>query len=1510
MQHDMCDLPNSAVAIIGMWGRFPGASTLTEYWQLLSAGKSSISMNSVESLLAEGLPANLVNDPDFVPAKGVLADATLFAHQHFGYSLSEAAHMDPQQRHFLECCWAALEDAGYDPTDIEGLVGVYGGSRLSTYGYARFAANPDMLVVNDVSFLISNDKDYLTTRVSHKLGLRGPSVNVQSACSTSLTAVAMAVNALRDGEVGMALAGGVKISVPLNSGYLFSPDGILSPDGRCRAFDAAAAGTVFGDGVGVVVLKRLEDAIRDRDPVRAVIRGTAINNDGADRASYAAPSVRGQAEVIASAIESSGVQADSITYLECHGTGTRLGDAIELEAARRAFGEFTNSKEFCAIGSVKPNIGHLSQAAGVASLIKVILAMEHRQLPPSINIEVENPDLHLTGSPFYLNRRLTPWLGAAGVLRAGISSFGMGGTNVHLIVEQAPPRPVSTQVVSHVLVPLSGESQAALDRTAHTIEESLVKLPPADLLDAGYTLASGRGRQSCRQALLIDSATRVSLRISEHHDVRVSPDRIAFVFPGVGAEAPAAGRELYASDVDFRSEIDSVLPILSEHFGESARDLLFPTDAKGSERLSALIAEPHYSQPILLVHEYALAKSLMAKGLRPDLVTGHSLGEYVAACIAGVFSFPDAVRIVAARGRLVSKTPPGGMIVVFETAEIAKTTFGSRFDVAVIGGPDNCVLSGEREDIDRLEEQLRHDNVPHMRLPTMRAYHSRLFDSILKEFGSVVESTPRSSPKLHILSCMTGKVLSDDEALSTQYWVDHLRQPVRFDLVLEALESPEGCMAIEVGFRSVLGSQLKNRRRLIALELRALNGELRGLHHLLARAWCAGANVDWNKYFDGDRRQSIHMPPSSFDRVRCWAIENNPRLDSAVAKTPRVVPAIHHAVWKSQKPQLSDARGDLKNVLVLADPSPVLSEIVGHLSRRATWISQDSGGRWAADVARKPFPDLPSLLGALQKTNAEPIDAVIWAMDFKRGGPIGLDDERLGPLAISRFHAFRDLLGCLQAQSQHNVQLTVLTNGGLSLPQDEKPGALDPNVVMQGAIGAVALEYDNVACRFCDVRLSQDGDLANADLKLLLELLKTPSHGETSAIRNGSYWSQGHSRSAGEALHKQRVEGCWLIAGGAGGIGAAIAEALAEAGASQLVLAGRTQCPPRELWEDVLASPDTDPRVVEIIRNRQQIEAAGAVVAYEVCDVANTRDVEMLARRWPNVHGLVHSAGIPSGGLLAGRNASDISAVMEPKILGAINLMRSFGRNSLKHYVLCSSMNAIRPRFGQLDYCSANAFLDALAAAAPDVRTVSINWDVWGTVGMALKLQPDEALHPWRARTIAEGILVEEGKAAFLSALGLSYSNLAVTSRSMTESAGSLFASEERERMSSALRELAQSKPARERKVTTTVNERPIGSVEKQIAEIWSDMLGEPEIGRNTSFFELGGHSLVAVSILSRLRRAFGAHIPLRDFLENPTIAATAAALQTALEPSPTSSIPKAPQRIALVLREHSIDGS
>ncbi|NES04121.1 MAG: SDR family NAD(P)-dependent oxidoreductase [Okeania sp. SIO2F4] len=889
---------DNEIAIIGMSGRFPGARNLDEFWDNLKNGVESISLLSDKQLTKSGIASETLNNPNYVKVSARVADIDMFDANFFNYSPREAEEIDPQQRLFLECAWEAIESSGYNPENYDGSIGVYTGAGLPAYLMYNLGSE-DFILLDGRSFaqMVANDKDYLATRTAYKLNLTGPAITIQTACSTSLVAVHLACQSLINGECDMALAGGVSIQVPQNVGYLHQEGLIGSHDGHCRAFDARSSGTVFGNGAGVVLLKPLQDAIADGDIIHAVIKGSAINNDGSLKLGYTAPSVDGQSAVISEAQAVAGVDPGTITYIEAHGTGTELGDPIEIEALSKAFSEHTDKKQFCAVGSLKTNVGHMNTAAGVGSLIKAVLALKNNLIPPSLHYERPNPQINFSNTPFYVNNTLSEWKRNGTPLRAGVSSFGIGGTNSHVVLEEAPSlvkEEDDLQRPAHLLT-LSAKTPTALADLVDSYHKYLDTNPDLDLGDVCFTANTGRVHFNHRLAIVAENQTELVEKLGQFKPedklegiysgkllTNAAAPKVAFLFTGQGSQYINMGKELYAQAPVFRAALDECEEILAELGVDSILEIIYP-DAETSP-----LDQTAYTQPALFAIEYSLAKLWESWGIKPDVVMGHSVGEYVAATVAGIFSLEDGLKLIAARGRLMQQLPAGGEMVAVMASEtkVKKLIkpYTDKVAIAAINGPKSVVISGEATAVREIVSSLESEKIKTKQLQVSHAFHSPLMDPMLAEWEAVAKELTYNQPEVPVISNVTGKI-ADESITKPKYWVDHVRLPVRFTEGMDALQKQGVEIFLEVGPKPILLGMGRRCLPDVGVWLPSLRPDVAQFSEMLSslgELYVRGVKVDWVE-FDGEYiRQKVTLPTYPFQRQKYW-IDNYSRASATVS---------------------------------------------------------------------------------------------------------------------------------------------------------------------------------------------------------------------------------------------------------------------------------------------------------------------------------------------------------------------------------------------------------------------------------------------------------------------------------------------------------------------------------------------------------------------------------------------------------------------------------------------------
>jgi acyl transferase domain-containing protein/aryl carrier-like protein len=1492
------DLQN-AVAIVGMAGRFPGARSVRALWRNLRAGEESITFLDDDELRAAGVPEALIADPSYVKAGAFLADPDRFDAAFFGVPPREAELMDPQQRVFLECAWEALEDAGYDVSRTELSIGVFAGMGKNHYYANNLLANPAFVeAMGPVATTIASEKDFAASRISYKLDLEGPSVSVQTACSTSLVAVHLACQSLLLGECDMVLAGGASISSFAPAGYLYSEDGIFSPDGHLRAFDAQAAGQVGGNGAAVVLLKRLAEAVEDGDTIHAVIRGSAVNNDGLRKVSFNAPGVDGQARVVAEALEVAGVEPRSIGYVECHGTGTHLGDPIEVAALTQAFRTGTDAPHatgFCGIGSLKTNVGHLDAAAGAAGLIKAALVMEHGVVPPSLHFERANPELKLDTSPFFVNAELSDWPADARPRRAGVSSFGMGGTNAHAILEEPPAPEAADAAPGPELVVLSARTTTALAAMGERLADHLdaEEGRALDLADVAHTTRVGRKAFTERRAFVAADLSEAAHAAREGLGTAASVSErslekgrpVALLFSGQGSQYANMARGLYERFEVFRTELDRTCELLEPHVGRDLRTLFFP-EPGGEEAADRELALTQNTQPALFVVEYALARQLAAWGVEPESMLGHSIGEYVAACLAGIFSLEDALRVVAARGRLIGSLPTGsGMLSVPLSEEEATARLVEGTSIAVVNAPELCVVAGELGALEELRKRLRAEKVPARMLHTSHAFHTALMDPILEAFAGELATVQLGAPERPVVSSTTGTWLTAEEACDPQYWVRHLREPVRFaDGVATLVGEDEQRLLLEVGpgqALTALARQCAPTAPVVPTTRLPKRDEddVRVLLEALGRLWCEGVRVDWEGFRDGARRRRVPLPTYPFERERFW-IEPAAGAGGVAAASAVREPDPARWFWAP-----TWRRGIDTGPAALPARALLFSDGSGVAEALATaWRSA------GVDVVVADPAEPGDHERALDELGAVPPTIVHLA---------GIDPARTSAAdreaVVERgFHALVRLGRSLaERRLDGEVRLEVVTSGAQDVLDDQ----VEPEkATVSGACKAIRVELPNVQCRHVDVEPPGDDPEACA-ARLLDELGHTEP---VVALRAGRRWLQDVERVRVEgppsipsphppgdrrSSRRLRENGVVLVTGGLGGVGLALAEGLVRDHGARLVLLGRSGLPERDAWDAWLGEHGEDDPTSRRIAAVRGLEALGAEVLVARADVAREDEVRSAVaaaqERFGGIHAVVHAAGLPGGTVLPLATRESADAVLAPKVRGTRVLERVFERElaagELDLFLLCSSLATVLDGVGQADYFAANAFLDAFALAHrddPGRPVVSVGWEAWREVGMAAEGVVPEALRAAREENLRLGLAADEGREVLGRVLSTTHPLLLVSTRDLRDRIAA------EARATAALTGGDEAGPEETRagslharpKLATAFVE-PRTETERAIAAMWGELLGIAGVGAEDDFFELGGNSLLLMQVSTRLRGE-GVSLSMRELFDTPTVTA------------------------------------
>uniref|UniRef100_UPI00403E5477 amino acid adenylation domain-containing protein n=1 Tax=Paenibacillus sp. FSL K6-1330 TaxID=2975292 RepID=UPI00403E5477 len=1515
------------IAVIGLAGRFPGARNISEFWSNLQQGRESISFFSDDELAEYGFDRQLLERPEFVKAKGVLDEMDHFDPAFFGYTPDQAAMMDPQVRLLHECAWHTLEDAGCDPQRHVGSIGLFAGVTnnfhwLSQLSDRLHGSLSDMFEVDSL-----NDSYTVSTRISHKLNLKGPAISLQTACSTSLVAVHLACQSILNGDCDLALAGGASIVLPHKSGYLYQEGMVKSPDGHCRTFDAKAKGTIGGDGVGFVALKSLEAAITDGDRIYAVIKGSAINNDGSRKVGYTAPSVQGQADVIARAQEAAGVPAESITYVEAHGSGTTLGDPIEIEALTKAFR--TDKTGFCRIGSVKTNIGHLDAAAGVAGLIKTALALHHKQLPPSLHYETPNPNIDFANSPFVVNTGLADWRNDDYPLRAGVSSFGIGGTNAHVVMEEAPIQGATGKGRTHQVLVLSAQTPDALDSMTANLGVYLKEHPSENLADIAYTLQTGRRPFRYRRLLscstveeaiaaLTPAADRASFDARKVISGTTGEERgsIVFMFSGQGSQYINMGKGLYETEPVFREEMNHCFRLYLDITGSDMKVMLYPDADAETAEASLQLNQTKHIQPAMLMLEFALARLLLSWGVKPDAMIGYSFGEYAAACLAGVMSLEEAMRLIILRGELMHQVPPGGMLSVPLPEQDIKPLLSGSISLAVVNGP-SCIVSGPEEEIAAFEQQMKAGKFVCMRLPMSTAAHSSLLHEVAEPFAEAVRQVRLNPPQIPYISTTTGNWITDEEATDPGYWTRHMTDTVRFADGIERLAEQQGRLFVEIGPGQDLTLLA---RRYIDTERgqQALNlmppehssiPDTSLLVNRIGRVWLYGQSVDWRAFHGEEPRRRISLPLYPFAGQRYWiesAAGTSLPVGSAknkiqgaggkVAKLPDMSDWFYVPTWKKEQllPCSSGMNAKIaRNWIVFADENGLSADIMQSIAEYGGQIVFVRAGEHYERVTAHQYIVNPQnehhymkLFADLEAGGTSP-DLLLHAWGISAPSSC---DSGASWLTATQERGYYSLLytgKALKKQaSGHEIHMWVLTDhmhaiAGESVLYPEKATVLGPCRV-------IPQELPNIHCHSIDINLPEAGSWQRDRLiRRLLDEFGAARFELAAAYRDNERWVLGYepvkiAEPEAEASGL-RQGGVYLITGGLGYIGQVLAGHLARSVQAKLVFTTRSSFPTNDKWEQWLAEHGPENTVSVQIGKLKQLESQGAEV---LVLTANSSDLEQMKEAvrqiesvFGSLNGVIHTAGMTGEAAFRMLEETDEELSeqhFQAKLYGLYVLDRVLADKELDFCLLASSLSPMLGGLGFTAYSAANHFMDAYVHDRNrrlSTAWTSVNWDGW-------QLEKEQTIHGQAGASISELLIApEEGIELLRRVLSVREAGQIVLST------GSL-----QDRIDKWVKRTAQEEASLPqgdggfytRPALSGEYIAPVTESERKLCGMWEQFFRIDRIGVLDDFFELGGDSLKAITVVTGIHREMKVEISLPAFFNMPTIRQLAAFIDEA----------------------------
>ncbi|MEI4789435.1 beta-ketoacyl synthase N-terminal-like domain-containing protein [Bacillus sp. FJAT-53060] len=1486
------------IAIVGMAGRFPGASSLEDFWQRLVNGEEMIHFFTEEELKKAGLDAAVFQHPNFIGAKGRLQDIEGFDADFFNYSAREAELMDPQFRLLHECAWEALEDAGCDPDRMAGKIGVYTGTSPNHEWLTRFAHQMDE--TEQFSAMLLNDREFFSTQLSYKLNLHGPSVTMQTACSTSLVNIGMGCQALLNQECDAALAGGVTVSSPENIGYIYQDGMIQSKDGHCRPFDQQASGTIFGDGAGIVLLKRYEDAIRDGNPIHAVIKGIGVNNDGNRKAGFTAPSVEGQAEVLKETYEKSGIDPASIGYLEAHGTGTKMGDPIEVSALSQVFKGIEPLS--IPIGSVKSNVGHLNSAAGIAGLFKVILSMQHKTIPPTIHYESPNEDIPFKDTPFYVNQKALYWKETDKPRRAGISSFGIGGTNAHMIIEEgikAKKKPASHQ---KQLLVLSAKTDTALAAMTDQLKQYMLEHPQVPLEDIAYTLRYGRKQFSYRKAIVLSSADdwRQQKQIETSVFRSKKWRKATFMFSGQGAQYAGMMRGLYEAEPVFKWEVDRCFKYVLETEQVDLKAVVFAEDHETNQD----ITKTSNAQPLLFIFEYALAKMLQHSGVEPESMIGHSIGEYVAACLSGVFSLESALTLVMARGRLMQGMEKGAMLSVQLSETELTLMMDKSLSIAAINAKDLCVVSGKEEHVTAFEKKLQDKGIVTRQLHTSHAFHSYMMEPMLEEFHQFVEQVEFHEPSIPFISNVTGTWAKSEEVTTASYWTNHLRGTVRFHDGLSQLLTDEVLALIEVGPGNSLTALAKRHENKehhhdVLNMVRHAQEQADDHAYFLKRIgelWAGGYEVKAQQYPTQEDHQLVSLPTYPFQRKRYWTEAGKPASPQLSVpketKKKEMGEWFYLPSWEQQplKP-VFEKETEEQTWLIFREKDAFHELFTQSFIQHDIKVISVTKGE-AYQELDQSFTINPAegqhyrnMLDSLSNRGVN-IHRILHLWEAAK------EDDNSNRQAAFQAHiekGYYSLIFLSQAiAAQKNIRecrLFTVTSGIQPVTGHETICA--EKSAMLGPCKVISQEYHHIKCWNIDVEDVPDvmSWKEQALVDLIVQEIMQPGKDQLVAYRNRQRWVQSYKHLP---LQKEdglpnmiRPNGVYLITGGLGGIGFVLSKMLAKEGNVHLYLTGRTALPPRDEWASYTHQENADEGMRTRIEKVLELERLGATVEAMQANAGDLDDMKhvfsAIRNKHGGVHGVFHAAGLP--GSTSFRAIKDIPSTLaqgedqfQSKVRGLDVLEQLLDQEQADFCLLFSSISALLGGLGFSAYSAANLYMDAFAARLnqnSQTPWVCVNWDAWNFWG-ELESTIGESINEL-------AILPEEGAELFQYVLSNRQNrHMLVSTGSLNERIDQWLSLESKAATSEDSYEVSK----HERPELSNPYVAPRNETEKAICQVWQDFMGMEQVGIHDNFFDLGASSLDIVQVTNRLNQALQTNEAVVTLFTYPSVAELAKYIQ------------------------------
>lgn len=1456
----MDKLTGLEIAVVGMAGRFPGAKNLKEFWTNLSEGKESITFFSDEELKEEGVKEDELTNANYIKAKGIIEDYNKFDSEFFGYSDREAEIMDPQVRIFHEVSWEALEDAGYNPEKYNRPIGLFGSASANLYWQVSSMLLRNKNSTEKFAATQLNDKDFMNTKVSYNLNLKGPSISIDTACSSSLSAIHLASRSLLMGECTMALAGGVSLTTPHKEGYIYQDGMIMSKDGHCRTFDKDASGTVGGEGCGVVVLKTLKEAKRDRDHIYSVIKGSAYNNDGYRKVGYTAPSVEGQKEVIKKALKNSRVSSESISYVEAHGTATSLGDPVEVEALKQAFD--TNKKQFCALGSVKTNIGHLDSAAGIAGFIKTVLSLYNKEIVPSLHYKEQNTKINFDKTPFFVNTTRTKIKEKEEDLYFGVSSFGVGGTNVHLVLGEYSEEKIQQQKEQkkQTTLLISAKTEKGVNKLSSRIQNHLKNNQNINCSDATFTLREGRKHFDYRQLVYMNS-DRNFQSIGNVTKTFYNP-KIIWMFSGQGAQYLNMGKDLYKNNFIFQENMKECFSVIWENERIDLENIIYPSKDIDTEKNKDLsIENTLIAQLSLFCIEYSLSKMLMKIQIYPNYLIGHSLGEISAATIAGVIEFEDAISIIKKRGEIMQKMPSGEMATVNIPKDKLESTLIKGVEISAINSTDLSVVSGNSNDLDKYLFEIKEKGYKYKKINVSHAFHSSIMKEAADDFEKIMCQYKLNTPNIPILSNVTGEFLTDKQAQSSEYWASQIISTVQFQEGIQEIINnveKEGVF-IEIGPGNTLIQFLRRHNKYDEMYNSAISlirhpqnfiNDIEFLEQSFSEIWKCGVEIDWSLLHKENNVKRVSLPTYPFESkeyptllLEDHHLNNLANLNGENSHS-KPIEWLYRPVWKRNYTPLSKQHHSNKNVLVFSE-NEYISEFLRERYAKVITFSQSNKKEevnslyYQGDVGKES--DLNWVIDRLNAVNFTP-DEIVWVHDEIENNEV-----------IPNYAKILNLIKLLSKRYDTKICINLITSQAYDVIGNED---IDPlQATLTGVAFTISQEYKNLYSRQIDISAKQQeyADIISREIEM-------ESKDIIVAYRGKNRWTRELIRLEKEIIENINInpikyDGVYLITGGTGGIGLTLAEHLAKNNKCKIILMGRT-----EFSEKITKMNEHEENVISKIK---EIEALGSEVSIIEGDVSIRKDVqkaiEFIMNIYSQLNGVIHAAGSSDGKLIQSRDTEYEKQVCAPKINGLYNLDGCLKGINLDFLMLCSSLVSFMESAGQVAYVASNAFLDSFAQKEQKngKNVISINWDKWKEVGMSANSKEVKEIN--ELLSIEDGIGIEPSEAGeiFQHAIQLSIPQVGISKKNID-----LRLQENRKILNTVLNGEVESNKA---------SKKIDDEFDIELRNIFNEFLNE-ELDMEGNFFELGVSSLDLLQICGLIEREYGIEVPIVTLYNHPNI--------------------------------------